>query len=165
MDPLHFESLEFRGIDRMVPPSFDVNIRTYTVYRKAGNKLAFRAGLNRNDVLESYTLMLYVYGNMYSKSYWSPNSWAPFRLGNDDTEVVVGCELNSPMDGEKSQFISIAVITEPTEKQEHAECLHLSTYSSEGQCWGGGSGSSTVEIITYCAICNATLGTSHEHRD
>lgn len=160
----------------MEPPDFDASIRTYTVYRKAGNKLAFRAGLSRVPVhkteenswgyqpYSNYTLMFYVYGDMYSKSLWSPDCWAPFRVGPEDTEVVIGCELNTLIEGEKSQYITVIVRTETISEEECKSCLHPSTYTSEGQCWGGGSGSSTVEMITRCAVCNAVIDTTHEHR-
>lgn len=176
METLNFDYIEFRGIDRMEPPDFDASVTKYIVYRKMGNKLAFRAGLNRVPVHKSevnsrgyqpysnYTMVFYVYGDMYSKSHWSPDCWAPFRVGPEETEVVVGCELNTPIEGEKSQYITVIVRTEPVSEEECRACLHPSSYTSEGQCWGGGSGSSTVEIITHCAVCNATIGTTHEHR-
>ena len=178
MEPLNFTSFEFRGVERVEPPNFDVNVKKYEVYRKVGSDLAFRAVMNRPPVertednswcyrsYPNFTHEMIVYGDMY-KSFWSPNNWTGINAGPAETEVCICCELSrtSDIEGEKSLYITLNVHTEPLSEEQPKACSHPSTRTSEGQCWGGGSGSCTVEIITSCSVCNATLSTHHDHRD
>jgi len=178
MEPLNFVSIEFSGVDRVEPPNFDVNTKTYEVYRKTGSDLAFRATMNRLPVertednswcyrpYPNFTHEMIVYGDMY-KSSWSPNNWTGVNAGPGKTEVSIRCELSrhSDIEGEKPLFVSLIVHTEPPSEEERNACTHPSSRTSEGQCWGGGSGSCTVEIITSCSVCGATLSTDYDHRD
>lgn len=178
MVPLQFKSLEFSGADRVEPPIFDVNVNKYDVYCKAGSDLAFRATMNRAPVertednswcyrsYPNFTHEFYVSGDMY-RSFWSPGNWTGITAGPADTEVSIKCELSrhSDIEGEKSLYLTLVVHIERLTEEQCKACSHPSTRTSEGQCWGGGSGSCTVEIITSCAVCNATLNTEYDHRD
>lgn len=178
MEPLNFKSIEVFGYDRMEPPAFDINVKKYTIYRKSGSNLCFRAELNRAPVPKTeengwnhqpypgFTHEMHASGDVY-KSFWSPGDWKAITAGPDETEVCISCDLGkrARLEGEKTFYISLTVHTEPLTQEERKACTHPSTRTTEGEFWGGGSGSCTVEMITSCTVCGATTNTYHEHRD
>jgi hypothetical protein len=166
MEPLNFESVIFMGIDSM-EPAFDPKIRNYTIHRKAGSDFRFKAILNRpeepkpEDMWQyspypGFSFEMYVPGDVY-KSFWSPGNWVSVNAGPGETDVSVNCILNRTTEGESSFYLSIKVHTEPLSEEHRALCTHPSTQTSEGQFWGGGSGS--------CTVCGATTNTYFDHRD
>ena len=51
-------------------------------------------------------------------------------------------------------------------KVDPAVCSHaFGTFESEGEFWGGGSGSCQVEMITFCLMCKGSLSRRIEARD
>lgn len=178
MKPLNFKSVEFYGFDTMEPSVFDINVNKYTIHRKAGSNFCFRAELNRapkpkteedgwNHVpYPGFSQELYVSGNVY-KSFWSPGEWAAIDAGPGVTEVCISCVLGkrARLEGENTFCISLTVHTEPLAEEERKVCTHPSTRTTEGEFWGGGSGSCTVEMITSCTVCGATTSTTYDHRD
>lgn len=176
MSILAFKSIEFSGADK-VERSSDLNKHNYTIYRKATTPFAFRAFLNRTMEPRTednswcyapyprYSFEYHVSGDMY-KSFWSPESWSHISTTSGTTEITICCCLNRVViEGEKSFYATFTIITEPLSDEERAACTHPSSRTSEGEFWGGGSGSCTVEIISSCTVCGATLNTSFEHRD
>ena len=173
MTGLHVKLIEFSGADRV--ERTDEAKHNYTIYRKATSSFAFRAFLNRPmeprteddwqySPYPGFSYEYYVPGDMY-KSFWSPESWSHISVTSGEVEITICCELNRTMEGEKSFYARFKIITEPLSAEERAACTHPSSRTSEGECWGGGSGSCTVEIITSCTVCGATLRQSFDHRD
>jgi len=163
MVALNFETIEFRNADRV--ERTDEVKHDYTIYRKATSKFAFRASLDNPSPPSRYSYEYYVPGDVY-KSFWSPGSWSHISLTAGEVEITICCNLNRRVEpDEKSFYATFKIITEPLSAEEHAVCTHPSSRSSEGECWGGGSGSCTVEIISSCTVCGATLSTSFDHRD
>lgn len=173
-EPLAFKSIEFSGYDSMET----TGPNSYTIYRKAGSNLMFKAELNRAAVprdeedgtmYQAYPgwTLEYIESNSEYKSFWSSGSWYSLRSPPGESEAHISACLNkrSPAQGEASFGVSVKIITQTMTAEERQACTHPSSMSSEGQCWGGGSGSCTVEIITSCSVCGATLSTSFDHRD
>lgn len=170
---LNFKSIEFSGAERV--ERTDETEHNYTIYRKATSQFAFCPTLNRAKVPKprdpwqyspypGFSFEYYVPGDVY-KSFWSPDSWSHISTTSGEIDVTICCELNRTIEGEKSFYARFKIITEPLSAEERAACTHPSSRTSEGECWGGGSGSCTVEMVTSCTVCGATLSTSFDHRD
>ncbi len=178
MKPLNFKSVEFDGFDTMEPPAFDVNVNNYTIHRKAASIFLFRAVLNRAPAPKTeedgwnhvpypgFSHELYIFGND-NKSFWSPGEWVSIAAGPGVTEVSISCVQGkrARLNGENTFNIALTVHTEPLTEEERKVCTHPSTRTTEGEFWGGASGSCTVEMITSCTACGATTSTTYEHRD
>lgn len=173
--PLAFHTIEFMGHDS-IEPAFSPEVTRYVIHRSAGSDFRFKATLNRKSAphdeeddwnyqpYPGFTLEYHEYSSMY-KSFWSPDSWASVSCPPGETELSVSCSLRRVREGEKSFGVSVKIITAEMTPQQRLACTHPSSTTSEGECWGGGSGSCTVELITSCSVCGTTLSTSHEHRD
>jgi hypothetical protein len=161
-EPLAFKSMEFSGCE-----SVEVTGPTsYTVRRKASENLVLKAELNKENKEQQrhWSLEYFVVGSEY-KSFWTPLCWNHLVCPPGDSDAYISVCIKRPVPGEASFSISVKVITAELSAEERTACTHPSTMTSEGQCWGGGSGSCTVEMVTSCAVCGATLSTYHDHRD
>lgn len=49
--------------------------------------------------------------------------------------------------------------------EERAACTHSSYREVEGECWGGASGSSQIEMLRMCNLCDKQLGSSFIHNN
>lgn len=178
MKQLNFESVEFCGFEEMEPLVFSPNVEKYTIYRKAGQSLSFCAKLNRAPAPKKedgdlnyqpypgFTHQLCVAG-VIGKSSWSPGCWNVITVCSGVSEVRISCDrlkAGRP-EGEKTFSISLTVHTTPMTEEERLLCTHPSTYTSEGEFWGGCSGTCTVEIFTSCTECGATISRHIESRD
>lgn len=163
------------GCDSVDPP-FDPSITKYVIHRAAGSDFRFKAALNRIPVVQTeengwnyqpypgFSFEMQQTGAMY-KTFWSPGNWVPVYCPPGETEVSVVCQLKQKLGEDATFWFSMTVITSEMTPEQLLACSHLSTLTSEGECWGGGSGSCTVEIVTRCAACGTRLSTTHDHRD
>jgi hypothetical protein len=163
--PLAFADIEFMGCETIEQDSKNKN--QYTVHRKAGSDFRFKATLNWTpeprteddgwcyQPYPGHSLEYHESGAEY-KSFWSVDTWASVRCPPGESTVYISAG---------SAGVRVTVITAELAEEERRICTHPSTRTSEGECWGGGSGSCTVEILTSCVVCGATLDRSFDHRD
>ncbi|RYG99529.1 hypothetical protein EON65_50195 [archaeon] len=179
MSQLAFENIEFSGYDAMSPPAFSPEHKVYTFHRKpvGSGDFCFRLHLNRPPVKRTpndgtmyvaypnYSLQYHVAGEEYC-NFWSNEQWiGPSCPAGRESEITISCSLSKKYRGpEESFWVKLVVITSDMEPEQRLACAHPSTASYEGQFFGG-QGSCSVEIISACTVCGATVGTSWEVRD
>jgi hypothetical protein len=172
---LAFQNVEFSGHTSMDPPVFSPDVKEYTIHKAAGADLLFKITLNHPpkpkveyyDVeYEGYSLEFHESGAEY-KSFWSVGSWNRANCPPGECNVSISALLTKryrDSDELHSVGVYLKVITEEMSPEQRAACTHPHTRTEEGQCFGGGSGSCSVEIIRSCTVCGATLDTSWDHR-
>jgi len=60
---------------------------------------------------------------------------------------------------------SFKVFTEEMTPEQRLACTHPTTRTSEGEFFGGASGSCQVEINVNCAVCGAFISSSLDYRN
>jgi hypothetical protein len=58
-----------------------------------------------------------------------------------------------------------SLTTEKSKQTEPTPCPHSESEVSEGEWWGGASGSSSVEMLRLCKACGAQLDRWFVHND
>lgn len=176
MSRLDFEFIKFYGIDSM-EPAFSPEVREYTIRRKAGTEMSFVATLNLPPAPQDpnggwfqpqypgYSLEYHIAGND-TKDFWTNGQNVSVSCGVGERKLSIYCQKSKKNHDVNAQTVGLEfnVITEPMSEEEIKACTHRRTHSYEGECWGGGSGSCSVEIITVCDDCGETVGKSFDYR-
>jgi hypothetical protein len=174
--PLAFASMDIVGCDTAEQDPDNRN--HYLVKRKAGSDLRFKATLNRPPVplpaeddgsfyeaYPGYILEYHVSGAEH-KSFWTVDSWASLPCPPGTWGVTITAKFTKrPTEGEGTIEATMSVITSPLSEEEKLHCAHPSSRVTEGEWWGGCSGTCQVELITSCVVCGAELSKTIEHRD
>ena len=91
--------------------------------------------------------------------------WQSSRLCRPDTATVVSLSFADRFKENTSTY-QLKLDRSGLPTPNAATCTHAhGSYEEDGQCWGGGSGSCTVEIISRCEMCLTELSRRQEHRD
>jgi hypothetical protein len=73
---------------------------------------------------------------------------------------------SSVSDADFEKFIEVKSLTaEKTKQTTPIPCPHLESEVSEGEWWGGASGSSQVEMLRNCRACGVQLDRWFVHND
>lgn len=177
MSKLEFAHIQFYGIDSL-EPAFDPKIKDYTIRRRAGTDMSFVACMNQppqppctdggwsTPQFPGYSLEFHVAGND-TKDFWAVGQVTGVNCGVGTRDLEICCVKSKRNHDENAQtvYLHFVVITEPMSAAEISACTHRKTHTSEGECWGGASGSCSVEILTYCDDCGEMIGKSWDYRN
>jgi hypothetical protein len=162
-----------QGVDAMDPPIFDPAVHEYKMVRSKASPIVvtFYALLERPDY-DHYGYYFNYTGNSYREE-----NCSLCRPGDNPHEKLNGCSIPTfastltvfcaPQKRYREQLNAVVytfhfpdiVLTD----EEKATCAHLHSRTVEGECWGGASGSSQVEMCTVCNLCGATLERWFQH--
>lgn len=175
---LAFQQLHVENAVRIEPP-FSPDIFEYNVYPIPGpHTLYFSMVMNippaeavdktvyRYEAYPHYNLMYNIGSDINNR--WIPSTQynpTEYKYGvkADKTyprDVVISCRPDSA----QVEELKLVLHVQPRALEE-GECNHNRTETTEGECWGGGSGSCQVEILVICTECKETISRYIDHRD
>ncbi len=174
---LDFQSIVITDIERMEPPQLLPDVDEYNVYRKKGVPCVKAyitmnveprelTHMNNYEPYCSYYLRQRINGsegyNVMVTSSDKPQECTDYYFYGFQQTVELSIVPKGQWEGRRRTiklFFPTITITE----EERATCTHPDTYYREGECWGGASGSSQVEIMTVCKRCERVLSTIIEY--
>lgn len=179
-DP-QIQSIHLEGIASMNPVEFNPNIGEYQIERSSDSpcQISFSVLLNGRPDYNRLQLVYSFTGNEYRDCSLNITENADLYQRNDPSirnyvtiPNLSNATLSVSMGPQKRFREKIPWVTytfhlknyELNEEQKR-NCTHQMTYTSEGEVWGGASGSCQVEMLRSCSLCLSVVDRWYDHRD
>lgn len=162
-----FDDIVFvKGVEKM-SPSFSPNIYEYQCERSKDSPIYFNFYAKMNKLDDRYHAEFNFTGNQYREQYCQitfPHENPKINgcsMPNAESKITIYLEPISRTKENKLPYVTYTFHFSSFElsSEERLACTHPYTRTTEGECWGGASGSSQTQMLSICNLCGTTLDT------